>query len=72
MASPAKRAGWLFASLRGFDASWIPGDSIAALTLAAIAIPEQLATACLVGMPPMSGLFAFAAGLYQSLVTANS
>ena len=32
------------------------------MTLAAIAIPEQLATARLVGMPPMSGLFAFAAG----------
>ena len=35
---------------------------MAATTLAAIAIPEQLATARLVGMPPMSGLFAFAAG----------
>ena len=32
------------------------------MTLAAIAIPEQIATARLVGMPPMSGLLAFAAG----------
>lgn len=62
VAGPAGRAGWLFASLRGFRASWLPGDAIAAMTLAAIAIPEQLATARLVGMPPMSGLFAFAAG----------
>ncbi len=62
MASPAARPGWLFASLSGFSASWLPGDAVAALTLAAIAIPEQLATARLVGMPPMSGLFAFAAG----------
>ncbi len=62
MASPAGRTKWLFASLRGYRASWLPGDAIAALTLAAIAIPEQLATARLVGMPPMSGLFAFAAG----------
>ena len=62
MASPARRVGWLFPSLRGFSASWLPGDAIAAMTLAAIAIPEQLATARLAGMPPMSGVFAFAAG----------
>jgi MFS superfamily sulfate permease-like transporter len=61
-AKPAERAGWLFASLHGFSAAWPTGDAIAAMTLAAIAIPEQLATARLVGMPPMSGLFAFAAG----------
>jgi len=60
MARP--RGGWLFASLRHYDLSWLPGDAIAGLTLAAIAIPEQLATARLVGMPPMTGLFAFAAG----------
>ena len=62
MANSAGQVGWLFASLRGFNASWLPGDAVAAMTLAAIAIPEQLATARLVGMPPMSGLFAFAAG----------
>ena len=56
------KSGWLFASLRGFNPSWLPGDIMAATTLAAIAIPEQLATARLVGMPPISGLFAFAAG----------
>jgi sulfate permease, SulP family len=61
MASSAGRVGWLFPSLHGFSASWLPGDAIAAMTLAAIAIPEQLATARLAGMPPMSGLFAFAA-----------
>lgn len=60
MARP--RGGWLFASLRHYDLSWLPGDAIAGLTLAAIAIPEQLATARLVGMPPMTGLLAFAAG----------
>src|SRR5215831_16769179 len=52
----------LFVSLRGYSHSWLPGDLIAAMTLAAIAIPEQLATARLAGMPPMAGLFAFAAG----------
>ena len=62
MANSAGRAGWLFPSLRGFSTSWLPGDAIAAMTLAAIAIPEQLATARLAGMPPISGIFAFAAG----------
>jgi SulP family sulfate permease len=60
--SPAPRGAWLFASLRGYSQAWLPGDAIAGMTLAAIAIPEQLATARLVGMPPMAGLLAFAAG----------
>ena len=64
MASPARPPAWLFASLRGFNTSWLMGDAVAALTLAAIAIPEQLATARLAGMPPISGLFAFAAGSF--------
>ncbi len=37
---------------------------VAGLTLAAIAIPEQLATARLVGLPPVSGFLAFAAGSF--------
>jgi sulfate permease, SulP family len=52
----------LFVSLRGYRLSWLPGDLLAATTLAAIAIPEQLATARLAGMPPMAGLLSFAAG----------
>jgi len=52
----------LFVSLRGYSHSWLPGDLLAAMTLAAIAIPEQLATARLAGMPPMAGLLSFAAG----------
>ncbi|HEY1932947.1 MAG TPA: SulP family inorganic anion transporter [Acetobacteraceae bacterium] len=40
----------------------IPQDALAGLLLAAIAIPEQLATARLAGMPPEAGLFAFVAG----------
>jgi sulfate permease, SulP family len=62
MAHAGGSDGLLFASLRGFRRSWLPGDLIAAMTLAAIAIPEQLATAKLVGTPPMTGLLAFAAG----------
>jgi sulfate permease, SulP family len=52
----------LFVSLRGYGLSWLPGDLLAATTLAAIAIPEQLATARLAGMPAMAGLLSFAAG----------
>jgi sulfate permease, SulP family len=62
MSGSSGRCAWLFPSLRGLRPAWLPGDAIAATTLAAIAIPEQLATARLVGMPPMTGLFAFAAG----------
>jgi MFS superfamily sulfate permease-like transporter len=53
---------WLFASLRGFRATWLAPDLIAGMLLAAIAIPEQLATARLAGMPPETGLVTFAAG----------
>ena len=51
-----------FSSLQGYRASWLAGDAVAALTLAAIALPEQLATARLVGMPPLTGLLAFVVG----------
>jgi MFS superfamily sulfate permease-like transporter len=40
----------------------LPRDALAGLLLAAIAIPEQLATARLAGLPPEAGLFTFAAG----------
>jgi MFS superfamily sulfate permease-like transporter len=54
--------GWLFSSLRGYRTEWLPRDLVAGLMLAAIAIPGQLATARLAGMPPQTGLYAFAAG----------
>src|SRR5438477_10535050 len=52
----------VFRSLRSFRASDLPGDLIAGLTLAAIAIPEQMATARLGGFAPQIGFFAFMAG----------
>jgi len=42
--------------------AWLPGDLVAGAMLAAIAIPEQIATARLAGMPAQTGLYAFAAG----------
>src|SRR6201995_1217986 len=52
----------LFRSLAGYRSSFLPSDLIAGLTLAAIAIPEQMATARLGGFEPQIGFFAFLAG----------
>lgn len=52
----------LLTSLRGYQRSWLLGDVVAALTLFTIAVPEQLATARLAGMPPITGWYAFVAG----------
>ena len=54
--------GRFFSSLRGYRIEWLPRDLVAGLMLSAIAIPGQLATARLAGMPPQTGLYAFAAG----------
>jgi sulfate permease, SulP family len=52
----------LLSSLQGYRSAWMIGDLVAALTLLAIAVPEQLATARLADMPPITGLYAFVAG----------
>jgi SulP family sulfate permease len=49
-------------SLQGYHSNFISHDLVAGLTLVAIAIPEQLATAKLGGFPPQIGFFAFLAG----------
>jgi SulP family sulfate permease len=57
------QTGWpAFRSLASYRPSDLPGDLIAGLTLAAIAIPEQMATARLGGFSPQIGFFAFIAG----------
>jgi sulfate permease, SulP family len=48
--------------MRGYRPAWLASDAVAGLMLAAIAIPEQLATARLAGFPPAAGLVAFLAG----------
>ena len=45
----------LLSLLHGYRSSWLIGDLVAGLTLLAIAVPEQLATARLAGMPPITG-----------------
>jgi sulfate permease, SulP family len=48
--------------MRGYQRSWLTTDMGAAVMLLAIAVPEQLATARLAGMPPITGFYAFVAG----------
>jgi MFS superfamily sulfate permease-like transporter len=52
----------MFRSLRGYRLQFLSRDLFAGLTLAAIAIPEQMATARLGGFAPQIGFFAFLAG----------
>lgn len=58
----ARREWPVLASLAGYRANWLVPDAVAGLTLAAVAIPEQMATARLGGFPPQFGFFAFIAG----------
>jgi sulfate permease, SulP family len=61
----SQRASWpLFRSLASYRAGYFPQDLIAGLTLAAIAIPEQMATARLGGFSPQIGFYAFIAGSF--------
>ena len=55
-ADEMKRAWPLFRSLAGYRTAVLAGDLAAGLTLAAIAIPEQMATARLGFFPPQVGL----------------
>jgi len=50
-----------------------PGiELVSALTLLVIAVPEQLATSRLAGMPPITGLFAFVAGTVAFAVLGSN
>ena len=48
--------------LRAYEASWLGGDLIAGITLAAYAIPVSLAYAGLAGLPPQVGLYGYLLG----------
>ena len=52
----------VFTSLHGYQRAWAGADLVAGLTLLVIAVPEQLATSRLAGMPPITGFYAFVAG----------
>jgi high affinity sulfate transporter 1 len=48
--------------LRGYRTSWLGADALAGLSLVAVALPSQMATARLAGVPAVAGLYAFVAG----------
>jgi sulfate permease, SulP family len=53
---------FIAASFKGYRREWVKPDLIAAVTLLVIAVPGQLATSRLAGMPPITGFYAFIAG----------
>jgi len=60
------------ATLRGYRASWLGADALAGLTLVAVALPGQIATARLADLPAVAGLYAFVAGsLAYALLGTN-
>jgi sulfate permease, SulP family len=59
-------------TLRGYEGSWLGSDVLAGLTLVAIAVPEQMATARLANMPAVAGLYAFVAGSVLFAVLGRS
>src|SRR5580700_7499882 len=61
-----------FSSLHGYQRAWASADLVAGLALLVIAVPEQLATSRLAGMPPITGFYAFVAGtLLFALLGSN-
>ncbi len=62
----------VFSSLHGYQRAWASADLVAGLMLLVIAVPEQLATSRLAGMPPITGFYAFVAGtLLFALLGSN-
>jgi SulP family sulfate permease len=62
----------LLLSLHGYQRSWASADLVAGLTLLVIAVPEQLATSRLAGMPPITAFYAFIAGTVLFAVLGSS
>ena len=72
MAGGTQRSWPILRSFAGWQWRDLPGDLGAGLTLAAIAIPEQMATAKLGGFAPEMGFYVFIAGtLAFALFGAN-
>ena len=63
---------WIPPTLRGYRVSWLVADALAGLTLVAVALPSQMATARLAELPAVLGLYAFVAGsLLYALIGSN-
>ena len=62
----------LFPSLKGYERSWLARDVVAGLTIAAIAVPGQIAVAKVAGMPPTTGLWVAIAAGFAALIFVAS
>src|SRR5580700_2801489 len=63
---------WSPPTLRGYQISWLRADALAGITLVAVAVPSQIATARLANLPAVVGLYAFVAGsLFYALIGTN-
>ena len=72
-ARPVARRAWpLFRSLAGWRSRDLGADAVAGLTLAAIAIPSQIATARLAGLAPEIGFLALLAGAIGFAIFGDS
>ena len=62
---------WIAPTLSGYRAAWLGADVLAGLTIVAVALPSQMATARLANLPASLGLYAFISGalLYALLGT---
>ncbi len=75
-ASPTPSSWWralpVLDSVRRYQRTWLGPDLLACITLLVIAVPEQLATSRLAGMPPITGLYTFVAGTLAIAVLGSS
>jgi SulP family sulfate permease len=64
---------WIPSTLRDYRVSGLGADALAGLALVAVALPSQMATARLAGLPAVDGLYAFVAGslLYALIGTSR-
>ena len=70
---PSAQPRWpLFRSFAGYRLGRIAPDLVAGVTLAAVAIPEQMATAHLGALPPQLGFLAFIAATLAFLIFGSS
>ena len=56
------RRWWIPPTLRVYRTSWLVADALAGLTLVAVVLPSQMATARLADLSVVAGLYAFVAG----------
>ena len=53
-----RRAAPGIAALAGYRRSWLRGDLLAGLTVAAYLVPQVMAYSVVAGLPPVTGLWA--------------